>query len=101
MDPSLSRHGFLPHPDPLKAFPPGSPLAVLDELGRDLPSILEGQNARAYLRGLDIPRWPADAVAPEEIPLLRLYYVRLGFVASGYINQVGQAPATVLPRNLA
>ena len=27
--------------------------------------------------------------------------MRLGFLASGYINQVGQPPVTVLPRNLA
>ena len=33
--------------------------------------------------------------------MLRLYYVRLGFLASAYINQVGQEPATVLPRNIA
>jgi indoleamine 2,3-dioxygenase len=33
--------------------------------------------------------------------MLRLYYVRLGFLASGYVNQVGQEPATLLPRNLA
>jgi indoleamine 2,3-dioxygenase len=32
---------------------------------------------------------------------LRLYYVRLGFLASGYINQVGAPQATLLPRNLA
>jgi indoleamine 2,3-dioxygenase len=30
-----------------------------------------------------------------------LYYVRLGFLASAYINQVGQPPANVLPRNIA
>jgi indoleamine 2,3-dioxygenase len=40
-------------------------------------------------------------VAPEDLPALRLYYVRLGFVASGYVNQVGLAPATTLPRNIA
>jgi indoleamine 2,3-dioxygenase len=101
MDPFLSRYGFLPHSDPLKVFPPGSPLAVLDELGRDLPSLLEDKDARGYLRGLNIPRWPGDSVSADDIPLLRLYYVRLGFVASGYINQVGQAPATVLPQNIA
>ena len=33
--------------------------------------------------------------------MLRLYYVRLGFLASAYINQVGQEPATLLPRNIA
>ena len=35
------------------------------------------------------------------LPILRLYYVRLGFLASAYINQVGQEPATLLPRNIA
>ena len=29
------------------------------------------------------------------------YYVRLGFLSSAYINQTGQPPATVLPRNIA
>lgn len=101
MDSSLTRYGFLPHPDPLKAFPPGSPLAALDELGRDLPSILEDKNAREYLRKLDIPRWPTDHVTADDLPQLRLYYVRLGFVASGYINQIGPAPATTLPKNIA
>ena len=42
---------------------------------------------------------PADP--NERLPQLRLYYVRLGFLASGYINQVGQPSATLLPRNLA
>ena len=101
MDASLSKYGFLPHLDPLKAFPSDSPLARLDELGRDLPSILEDRNARAFLRSLPIPRWPSDTVTEANLPALRLYYVRLGFIASGYINQVGEAPATVLPRNIA
>src|SRR4029079_6186285 len=37
----------------------------------------------------------------DTLPELRLYYVRLGFLASAYINQVGQPVETVLPRNLA
>ncbi|MCE9532432.1 MAG: indoleamine 2,3-dioxygenase [Planctomycetes bacterium] len=97
----LSRHGFLPHPDPLKSFPSTSPLARLDELGRDLPSILEDKDARAYLRSLEIPRWPSDSVTEAELPELRLYYVRLGFIASGYVNQIGAAPGTLLPKNIA
>jgi indoleamine 2,3-dioxygenase len=40
-------------------------------------------------------------VHPERLPELRLYYVRIGFLASAYINQVGEQPATVLPANLA
>ena len=38
---------------------------------------------------------------PRDLPELRLYYVRMGFLASAYINQVGEEPATVLPTNLA
>jgi indoleamine 2,3-dioxygenase len=101
MDSSLTHHGFLPHPDPLKSFLSSSPLAMLDELGRDLPSILEDKNARGFLRSIQIPPWPDDHISPADIPRLRLYYLRLGFVASGYINQIGQAPATVLPKNIA
>lgn len=101
MDATLSQHGFLPFPDPLRAFPAGSPLAMLDELGRDLPSLLEDANARSYLRSLTIPSWPSDTVCETDLPALRLYYLRLGFIASGFINQVGQAPATVLPKNIA
>jgi indoleamine 2,3-dioxygenase len=101
MDTALTRNGFLPHPDPLKAFPGDSPLARLDELGRDLPSILEDTNARSYLRSLELPRWPTDSVTAADLPALRLYYLRVGFIASGYINQVGEAPATILPKNIA
>jgi indoleamine 2,3-dioxygenase len=32
---------------------------------------------------------------------MRLYYVRLGFLASAYVNQVGEDRARVLPRNIA
>ncbi len=101
MDATLTRRGFLPAADPLTRFPAGSPLEPLDDLGRDLPSLLEDANARTFLREFPIPRWPTDAVSPADLPALRLYYVRLGFVASGYVNQVGPAPATVLPRNIA
>ena len=101
MDAAFTRHGFLPHPDPLRSFRPGSDLARLDELGRDLPSLLEDKDARRYLENFAVPRWPTDAVTAADLPALRLYYVRLGFVASGYINQIGPAPATVLPKNIA
>jgi indoleamine 2,3-dioxygenase len=90
--------GFLPDQDPLLAFPAGSPYAALDGLGRDLPSLLHDKGFRGMARGLDIPPIPPDGMP---LPELRLYYVRLGFLASAYVNQVGQEPATVLPRNIA
>jgi indoleamine 2,3-dioxygenase len=100
MSPSFVQRGFLPEADPAQSFPHGSELAVLDEVGRDLPSLLHDGGFRDYARALEIPAWnlPHD---DEHLPLLRLYYVRLGFLASAYINQVGQPPATLLPRKLA
>jgi indoleamine 2,3-dioxygenase len=98
METALVRRGFLPEADPLIRFDPDSELARLDALGHDLPHLLQDRGFRASARRLTIPALP-DAALPR--PLLRLYYVRVGFLASAYINQVGQEPATLLPRNLA
>jgi indoleamine 2,3-dioxygenase len=95
------RRGFLPEQDPLTAFPSTSEFAVLDEVGRDLPSMLHDRGFRSHARTLKIPLWPENRAYPEDLPELRLYYVRVGFLASAYINQVGEEPATVLPANLA
>jgi indoleamine 2,3-dioxygenase len=93
--------GFLPEQDPLTTFPSNSEFAVLDEVGRDLPSMLHDRGFRQYARTLKIPLWPESRAQSEDLPELRLYYVRVGFLASAYINQVGQEPATALPANLA
>jgi indoleamine 2,3-dioxygenase len=93
--------GFLPADDPAGSFTAGSPLAVLDEIGRDLPSRLHDAGFRQFAAGLEIPAWTQESVTPESLPLLRLYYVRLGFLASAYVNQVGQPRAAVLPANIA
>lgn len=95
------KRGFLPDPDPLAAFPRHSELGVLDEIGRDLPSLLHDRGFRKYARGLHIPVWPNDAPLPQSLPALRLYYVRLAFLASGYVHQVGEPPAQLVPRNIA
>src|SRR5262245_61492388 len=101
MQRSFREHGFLPDRDPLRAFPHDSPLAALDEIGRDLPSLLHDPRFRDYARRLVIPPWSPPDDPAERLPQLRLYYVRLGFLASAYINQVGQPPANALPQNLA
>lgn len=95
-----AKRGFLPEDDPLAAFPAGSPYAALDEIGRDLPSLLYDKGFRAYARGLDFPAWQGP-VTEENLPQLRLYYVRVGFLASAYVNQVGEEPAKIVPRNIA
>jgi indoleamine 2,3-dioxygenase len=63
--------------------------------------MLHDRGFRHYARTLKIPLWPESRAQSEDLPELRLYYVRVGFLASAYINQVGQEPATALPANLA
>jgi len=101
MDRVLAERGFLPEHDPLKAFPSGSPLALLDEIGHDLPSLLEDAHFRTYARELTLPPCPEDRSAPDYLRQLRLFYVRVGFLASAYINQTSEPRATGLPQNLA
>jgi indoleamine 2,3-dioxygenase len=101
MEVAITRRGLLPEPDPATHFPHDSELLFLDELGRDLPSLLEDTGFRAYARSLTIPAWPDDHITTQNLPLLRLYYVRLGFLASAYINQVPLPPESLLPKNIA
>jgi indoleamine 2,3-dioxygenase len=101
MERNFTGRGFLPEHDPLRAFPHGSELAVLDEWGRDLPSLLHNPHFRSFAERLEIPPWTGGDATAESLPAMRLYYVRLGFLASAYINQVGEPPANVLPRNIA
>src|SRR5215475_14029368 len=95
------RRGFLPENDPLTAFPPNSELAILDQIGRDLPSLLQDREFRKYARSLIVPPWPRDRAHEADLAQLRLYYVRVGFLASAYVNHVGEEPSKVLPANLA
>src|SRR5262245_1648602 len=101
MDATFTRRGFLPEPDPVTHFPPDSEFAVLDTIGCDLPSLLQDTGFRSYVRTLKLPPWPDSPATPDRLPYLRLYYVRLGFLASAYINQVPLPPESNLPRNIA
>jgi indoleamine 2,3-dioxygenase len=92
---------FLPETDPADSFRRHPQFAFLDGLGRDLPSLLHDGGFRERVRRLEIPLWPGDATAADDVPELRLCYVRLGFLASAYINQVGEAPVNVLPAGIA
>ncbi|MEE9254190.1 MAG: hypothetical protein V3U43_04610 [Pseudomonadales bacterium] len=95
------RHrGFLPPADPLRSFPDGSPYRLLDEVGEALPERLKRDDFRCWAEGLEIPCWETPDVA-ESFPELCLYYVRLGFLASGYVHQVGAPCARRLPSNIA
>jgi indoleamine 2,3-dioxygenase len=98
IDLRFTRRGFLSGEDPLAEFPVDSELTALDRVGRDLPSLLQDKGFRTWARELHLPPLP-----PRDLPLaiVRLYYVRLGFLASAYVNQVGLEPATLLPQNIA
>ena len=98
---AFPRRGFLPEADPARSLTLSPELGILDEVGRDLPSLLEDPGFRARVRELRIPEWPEDRVREETLPQLRLYYLRLGFLASAWVNQVSEPNAHVLPRNVA
>jgi len=101
MDRIFTERGFLPERDPARSFAPGSELSALDELGHDLPSLLQDPSFRRYMQGVEIPEWPEDEARQDTLAELRLYYLRVGFLASAYINQVSQPKIEMLPRNLA
>ncbi len=101
MQDSFSLRGFLPAADPLAQFSAGSEFRLLDDVGRDLPSRLLQPDFRAYVESLVIPRWPDNLLPVDNLPELRLYFVRLAFLASAYINQLGQPSSHCLPANIA
>ncbi len=101
LDPGYAKRGFLPLQDPLSAFPTDSRYSILDEIGRDLPNLLQSKQFRHYVKALEIPTWQHLSTSSATSPELRLYYLRLGFLASAYINQVGQEPCQTLPANIA
>src|SRR3989344_2567669 len=100
--PSYRTRGFLPAEDPLTAFPGGSGLETLDMVGNDLPRMLLDPGFRRYMRETFHPGlWFGYCGAPENLAEIRLYYVRLAFIASGYIHQLEQPPVTRLPHGIA
>lgn len=101
MPDAFSERGFLPESDPLNQFPAEYDLNSLDELGRDLPSILLEKDGRQLLKQASIPLPPEQWTAASHLALLRLYYVRIGFIVSGYVNQIGQPACNEIPKNLA
>jgi len=79
----IAQSGFLPTTSPETTFPENRELEVLDEIGNALPQLLLKSDFRHYIRQLTIPEWPQEW---QHIGFCRLYYVRLGFIASAYVN---------------
>ena len=95
----FGNRGFLPELDPAAQLC-YYPSNILDDVGRDLPSLLEDKSFRQYVRELKIPHWQEDHRYYQD-KHLKLYYLRLAFIASAYINQLGQPRETLLPANIA
>jgi len=95
------QRGFLPNSDPAICFQRQEQFKQLDELGRNLPSLLQYPEFRKYARTFKIPLWNTDTLQDDDLPEVRLFYVRVGFLASAYINQVGELPVNILPKNIA
>lgn len=101
MNQDLRARGFLPVPDPLARFPAGSPYSMLDEVGAELPERLLNPGFRQWVEHLEIPSPSAPGPGTDDPAVMRLYYVRVGFLASGYVNQVALGPVNRLPGNIA
>ncbi len=97
---NFTTRGFLPTTDPLRAFPHGSPYAVLNDIGSDLPERLTDCGFRSWAERLSLPLF-SEPDAPETLPQLHLYYLCVGFLASGYINQTCMPATDQLPASLA
>lgn len=97
---SIWERGFLPDQDPLYKFVE-TDLQVLDQIGHDIPSMLQDKGFRQYVQNLSIPELPQHWNLEQHSRELQLYYVRLGFLASAYVNQVDLPRATKLPKNIA
>ena len=99
MEAHFKQLGFLPESAPATSFVRHPELALLDEVGRDLPSLLHDPSFRRYAQQLAIPQWPSRPTDGEELQELRLYYVRLGFLARLCTRWRSRGPR--LPRNIA
>lgn len=102
---AFTERGFLPATDPLRTFPAesrykGSRYRMLDEIGDSLPQRLLDPRFREELDRLDIPLF-TEPVTVATLPLLRLYYVRVGFLASAYVNQTSRPATNRLPASIA
>ena len=101
ISPGSMQRGFLPNIDPAICFQRHEQFKILDEIGHDLPSLLHCANFRERAQTFEIHLWDLDSLENEDLSEIRLYYVRVGFLASAYINQVSEQPTVILPKNIA
>lgn len=93
--------GFLPLRDPLTSFHEGrSPeLRNLEELGSQIPELLESHQIRPILEGLKVipPELFQGLSGEEMLHAARIY----SFLASAYVHQLNEPKVSRIPRTVA
>ncbi|WP_227356341.1 indoleamine 2,3-dioxygenase [Haladaptatus salinisoli] len=94
-------HGFLPDTEPLTSFgkTTRSHLQSLDELGENLPRLLEDDRLRTAVEDLEAPA-PRVFDALTERELMRVYSVS-GFLANAYVQKPDAPTAEAIPAGVA
>ncbi|WP_435156527.1 indoleamine 2,3-dioxygenase [Haladaptatus sp. DFWS20] len=95
------QHGFLPDATPLTSFGTDAQpfLQTLDEVGHNLPELLEADRLRPKVRSLSVP--PSDVFDElTDRELARVYTVS-GFVANAYVNKTDATTAKTIPAGVA
>ncbi|WP_266080887.1 PrnB family protein [Haladaptatus caseinilyticus] len=93
--------GFLPNTEPLASFGADAQpfLNELDELGTSLPKLLETDQLRPRVRGLEAPSSEFfDGLTDRE--LARIYTVT-GFLANAYVHKIDANTAKTIPAGVA
>jgi len=91
VDPS---RGFLPPQDPLVSLP--SEFSFLDELGRELPDLLNSGKLRRVIEGLR--HVEVDGLRGSELQRARMIYA---FLASAYVHATPGGPANRIPASVS
>jgi indoleamine 2,3-dioxygenase len=100
------RRGFLPDADPLVSFDleryderTATYLRQLEEIGEDLPAILDEGELRAAVDSL--PEMPAGVVADLDGPECWRLCLLSGFLASAYVHSIGRDTVDSIPASIA
>ncbi len=84
--PGSMRRGFLPDTDPATSFQRREQFRWLDEIGHDLPSLLQSANFREYARTFDIPLWDLDSLEDEDLTIRLIRAIISGCKAETSLN---------------
>jgi len=96
-----STHGFLPEEEPTSTFGDSASanLKSLEELGKEIPELLEEHKLRRTVDKMKlIPSGAFEMLSRGEVVMATRIYA---FLASAYVHQLEEPPVRKLPRALA